>query len=291
MAKPDIYNFEISDENFDKIVLTNSHKLPVFVLFMSPTVSACVSLESTLINYATQFAGEFILARLDIDMYPEAAKRFDIENIPTLRVYKDSTMQHQEVGLMTHEYLAEVLRQFAIFDPSEDLRLEALEKHQNGETPEAIQLLTQAIQMNPKNVNVAMDMCQVFLDINLLEQAASLFTKLPDRIKEEDTPRYLIGQITFKKLAMDTEGTAALTQQLTNMPDDVDTQFYLAICLMADQKYQEGMEQLFNLLKADKNAKGGAVKELAIGTLKLLDLKHQTLAASLRQTMNSIVSS
>ena len=291
MAKPDIYNFEISDENFDKIVLTNSHKLPVFVLFMSPTVSACVSLESTLINYAKQFAGEFILARLDIDMYPEAAKRFDIENIPTLRVYKDSTMQHQEVGLMTHEYLAEVLRQFAIFDPSEDLRLEALEKHQNGETPEAIQLLTQAIQMNPKNVNVAMDMCQVFLDINLLEQAASLFTKLPDRIKEEDTPRYLIGQITFKKLAMDTEGTAALTQQLTNMPDDVDTQFYLAICLMADQKYQEGMEQLFNLLKADKNAKGGAVKELAIGTLKLLDLKHQTLAASLRQTMNSIVSS
>ena len=291
MAKPDIYNFEISDENFDKIVLTNSHKLPVFVLFMSPIVSACVSLESTLINYAKQFAGEFILARLDIDMYPEAAKRFDIENIPTLRVYKDSTMQHQEVGLMTHEYLAEVLRQFAIFDPSEDLRLEALEKHQNGETPEAIQLLTQAIQMNPKNVNVAMDMCQVFLDINLLEQAASLFTKLPDRIKEEDTPRYLIGQITFKKLAMDTEGTAALTQQLTNMPDDVDTQFYLAICLMADQKYQEGMEQLFNLLKADKNAKGGAVKELAIGTLKLLDLKHQTLAASLRQTMNSIVSS
>jgi len=291
MAKPEIYNFEISDDNFDKIVLTNSHKLPVFVLFMSPTVSACVSLESTLINYAQQFAGEFILARLDIDMYPEAAKRFEIENIPTLRVYKDGDMKHQEVGLMSHEYLAEVLRQFNIFDPSEDLRLEALEKHQNGETPEAITLLTKAIQINPKNVNVAMDMCQVFLDINLLEQAALLFTKLPDKIKEDDTPRYLIGQITFKKLALDTEGTVALKAKLAEMPDDIETQFYLAICLMADQKYQEGMEQLFNLLKVDKNAKGGAVKELAIGTLKLLDLKHEELAAGLRKTMNTFMAS
>jgi len=290
MAQPEIYNFEISDENFDQIVLTNSHKLPVFVLFMSPTVSACVSLESTLINYAKQFAGQFILARLDIDMYQEAAGRFEIENIPTLRVYKNGEIAHQEVGLMTFEYLAEVLRQFDIFDPSEDLRLLALEKHQNGDTPEAITLFTQAIQINPKNINIALDMCQVFLDVNMLEQAASLFTKLPDKIKEDETPRYLIGQITFKKLALDTEGTKALTEKLLAQPDDVDIQFYLAICLMAEQKYQEGMNHLFNLLKTDKNAKGGAVKELAIGTLKLLDLKHPELAASLRKTMNSFMS-
>ena len=290
MAKPEIYNFEISDDNFDQIVLTNSHKLPVFVLFMSPAISACVSLESTLIEYAEEFAGQFILARLDIDMYQEAASRFEIENIPTLRVYKDGEMVHQEVGLMTHECLADILRQFDLFDPSEDLRVQALEKHKKGETPEAIQLFTQAIQINPKNIKIALDMCQVFLDVNLLEQAASLFTKLPDKTKEEETARYLIGQITFKKLALDTEGKQALTEKLQIMPDDVDTKFYLAICLMAEQNYQEGMTQLFDLLNVDKNAKDGAVKELAIGTLKLLDLKQTDLAAQLRKKMNSFMS-
>lgn len=289
MAAKEVYNFEISDKNFDDIVLTNSHKLPVVVLFLSPTISACISMENELIDYANQFAGQFILARLDIDMYGDAIDRFGVENIPMLQVYQDGEKVLEEVGSMTYEGMAEMFKQFGIFNPAEPLRQEALQKHEDGNTPEAIQLLSQAAQLDPGNVNIAMDMCQIFLDINMLAEAAELFTRLPDKIKEEDRPRFLIGQITFKKLALDTDGTEALTQKLAANPSDEDTQFNLSICHVADQNYDAGMNQLFALLTQNPTAKGGGAHELALGVINMLDTELSSTANEYRRRLNNIL--
>jgi putative thioredoxin len=40
--------------------------------------------------------------------------------------------------------------------------------------------LTQAISSDPSNVRVALDMAQIFLDIGEIEQAQSLFDRLPE---------------------------------------------------------------------------------------------------------------
>jgi len=289
MAAQEIYNFEISDESFDSLVLINSHKLPVFVLFLSAVSPTCIAMENALIDYAEKFAGQFILARLDIDMYTQVRDRLEVKNVPMLKIFKDGEMVHQELGSMTEESLAQVFRKFDIFDPAEDLRLQAEEKHKNGETPEAIKLLAQAAQMNPSNIKIAMDMCQIFLDINMLAEAAELFTKLPNKIKETETGRFLIGQITFKKLALDTQGKQALTSKLAETPDDEDTQFDLAICLIAEQGYQEGMAQLFNLLKQNPNAKSGGAQELAVVVINMLDLNNKELASEFRRQLSNIL--
>lgn len=290
MPAQEVYNFEISDQNFQNIVLTNSHKLPVFVLFLSPAVGACISMENVLIDYAEKFAGQFILARLDIDMYQEARESLDIQNVPTLRVYKEGQVVHQEVGVTTFENLAVLFKQFDIFDEAEELREQAQAEHDSGNTPEAVQLLSQAARLAPGNVNIAMDMCQIFLDMNMLAEAAELFTRLPDNIKEENRPRFLIGQITFKKLALDTDGTSALQTKLNETPEDEDTQFDLALCQIADQNYDAGMAQLFNLLTQNKNAKSGAAQELALGVINMLETTLPTLANEFRKQLNNTLS-
>ena len=289
MASQEIYNFEISDESFDSLVLINSHKLPVFVLFLSAVSPTCIAMENALIDYAEKFAGQFILARLDIDMYTQVRDRLEVKNVPMLKIFKNGEMVHQELGSMTEESLAQVFRQFDIFDPAEDLRLQAEEKHKTGETPEAIKLLAQAAQKNPSNIKVAMDMCQIFLDINMLAEAAELFTKLPNKIKETETGRFLIGQITFKKLALDTDGKQSLTAKLAETPDDEESQFDLAICLIAEQGYQEGMSQLFSLLKQNPNAKGGGAQELAVVIINMLDLNNKELASEFRRQLSNMI--
>lgn len=289
MAKKDVYNFEISDQNFDDLVITNSQKLPVFVLFLSPVSSVCIAMENRLMDYAEEFASQFVLARLDIDMYLDARERFNVENVPMLRVYKDGEVVFEEVGTMTEEALSALFKQFGIFNPAEELRLEAAQKHAQGNTPEAVQMLTKAIQLDPANVKVAMDMCQIFLDVNMLAEAAELYTKLPNKVKETDTGRYLIGQITFKKLALDTDGLTALQQKLLADPDNEDAQFDLSICHVATQDYDAGMEQLFTLLRKNPNAKGGGAKELAIAVINMIELNNPELAGQFRKTLSSTV--
>ena len=47
-----------------------------------------------------------------------------------------------------------------------------------------ILLLTQAIQQDPANTRIAMDMLQIFIDTGRLDQAKPLLNKLPDREKK-----------------------------------------------------------------------------------------------------------
>lgn len=290
MTKEDVYNFEISDSNFDQLVIMNSYKLPVFVLFMSASSSSCIAMENALIDYSEEFAGQFILARLDIDMYTEVRDRYEVKNVPMIKVFKDGQVVYQELGAISQEDLAAAFRHFDIFNPAEDLRLQAEEKHQNGETAEAVRLLTQAIQMNPGNIKIALDMCQVFLDINMLAEAAELFTKFPNNVTESDAGRFLIGQITFKKLALDLESIETLTTKLAENSDNENIKFDLAICLVANQQYQEGMDYLFEALKTNSNAKDGAAQELAVAIINMLDLKHSEIAGEFRRKLGTTLS-
>lgn len=289
MAAKEVYNFEISDKNFDDIVITNSQKLPVFVLFMSPALPACISMESALIEYANEFAGQFILARLDTDMNPDAPSKLNVQNLPTLQVYHQGEKVFAEEGTMTFENLEALFQKFGIFNPAKALRAQAEQKHSEGQTAEAMQLLAEAAKLDPSNIDVAMDMCQIFLDLNMLAEGAELFTRLPDKIKEQERPRYLIGQITFKKLALDTAGKAVLIEKLAENPDDEETQFDLTICLIAEQDYQTGMAHLFKLLSKNANAKQGGAQELAIGIINMLSTTQPTLANDLRRQLNSII--
>ena len=289
MAKKEIYNFEISDRNFDEIVITNSEKLPVFVLFMSPVSSMCIAMENRLIDFAEEFAGQFILARLDIDMYQEARTRLNIENVPTLRVYHNREIFAEEVGEVTEETLSLLFKQFDIFNPSEELRKIALVQHLEGKTPKAVQNLAEAIKLDPSNVKAGMNMCQIFLDMDMLADAAELFTKLPDSIKESDEARYLIGQITIKKLALDTAGLAELEAAVEKDPSNEDNKFDLAVCKLAVQDWAGGVQQLFDILMINPNAKNGGAKEMAIAMINLIELNDPELSGELRKKMAMVV--
>ena len=97
---------------------------------------------------------------------------------------------------------------------SSDLQSQAREEHLNGNSSKAILLLTEAIQEDSSNLDVAMDMVQVFLDIDELEQAISLFSKLPDAIAETPMGNSLNTQINLKTLASKTEGKDSLRERI-----------------------------------------------------------------------------
>ena len=103
---------------------------------------------------------------------------------------------------------------------SDELREQARSQHIAGDTGAAIDLLTKAIQQDPSNTLIAMDMVQIFIAINELEQATGLFNKLPNADKQSDTGKVLLGQLTFRNLASNTEGKAALQARIGDNAQD-----------------------------------------------------------------------
>jgi len=256
------YIFELSAKSFPESALQNSFRLPVLVEFMGVWSGPCINMASRLSDLAKEFAGEFIFAQVDIDEHQELGKQYGIENVPTLIVLRNGEELRREVGEMQEPELRALLREFGIFRQSDELREQARERHIAGDTPEAIMLLAQAIQSDPGNVRVAMDMVQIFLDVGEVQQAQALFNRLPNAVREGTQGKSLTAQIKFSELAAKTEGVEALQHRLAANADDHDARFDLAICLVARHQIDQAVEQLFQIQQAEPVFRDGAAREM-----------------------------
>ncbi|WP_127471465.1 tetratricopeptide repeat protein [Thiomicrorhabdus aquaedulcis] len=283
------YAFEVSLKNFNDLVLLNSHKLPVVVEFMSVDSGICMEVEKSLTDLAHDFSGQFIFVKVDVYEQPELKAEYDIQNLPTIKVFKDGNIVRHEVGRMDSDELALMLKEFGIYRASDETRMQAREAHLAGDTMAAINLLTQAIQSDPSNRRVALDMIQVLLDVDAIEPATDLFNRLPDADKESDIGRALVGQLTFKNLALKTSGKTALLAQINADRLDFDAYFDLAICLVAEHDPKGALDALFALHEQSPTYREGAARELIITIVNMLSSTDVELSKQYRQRLGSSV--
>ncbi|GAB6071287.1 co-chaperone YbbN [Thiomicrorhabdus hydrogeniphila] len=289
MSDKQVLNFEISQSNFNSVVLMNSYKLPVFALFMSPSLGTCIQYENLLSSFAEEFAGQFLLARIDIDMETDLREQYEIVNVPTLKVFKDSEMVHQEVGLLEEAELAALLKSYGIYKASDELREKAKQMHLNNDTAGAIKTLTEAIQADPVNTRIALDMIQILLDMNELEEAKSLFNRLPDKDKNSEIGKAIVGQMTFKDLAAKTPGLANLIKMVKEDPANYEARLYLAVCFVAEHAFEEALDQTFEILENMPGFKEGAAQELTITIINMLEDSQPELAKDARRILGNML--
>ncbi len=288
----EVFIFEVSKQNFDSVVIQNSHKLPVLVEFMGVWSGPCIQMSDDLSGLAKEFAGEFIFAKVDIDEQPDLKAQYEIENVPSLKVFVNGEVVKTEEGLLKQADLRDVLKEFGVYSQTDEMRLQAREKHMNGETVAAVQLLTHAIQQDPSNTKIAMDMAQIFIDMNELEQASGLFNQLPDSAKKTDMGKSLIGQLTFLDLAAKTPGKFQLQQSLLTNPNNCDVHFDLAVCLIAERDYEQAIDHLFEIMRIDSSYKDssykeGAAREMVINVSNMLTPNNPELSSKIRSRLSS----
>ena len=161
MSEDEVFIFEVSKSSFNTSVILNSYKVPVFVEYMNIWSEPCISMADNLSSLAKEFAGQFIFAKVDIDEQAELVEEYAIKNSPSLKIYKDGEVIRSEEGLLPDDEIRQLLKTYGVFRQSDDLREQARLKHMNGDTIEAISLLTRAIQQDPANTRVAIGRAHV----------------------------------------------------------------------------------------------------------------------------------
>jgi putative thioredoxin len=279
--------FEVGESGFEQYVIENSRKLPVLLEFMGVWSEPCVVMAEIIQDLAREFAERFVFAKVDVEAHQGLRDQFSIQNVPTLLVFRDGEVIFRQEGQMHEDELRVLLKGVDVFHISDELREQARARHMAGDTPEAIMLMTQAIKQDPSNTRVAMDMVQIFIDMGELEQARSLYDRLPEADKESRMGLSLIGQLTFADLAAKTEGMEVLQQKLAQNADDHDARFDLVVCLVAVNDYDAAMDHLFTILKEEPDYKEGAAKEMIISIINTLAPNDPSLATSYRQRLSN----
>jgi len=93
MSKP----ITVSDAEFENKVLQS--EVPVIVDFWAPWCTPCKMIAPILENFAREYDGKLIIAKVNTDENPQWAMRYGVQGIPTLLFVSSGMAVDQQMGM------------------------------------------------------------------------------------------------------------------------------------------------------------------------------------------------
>ena len=96
---------EVSEANFETEVLKSAE--PVIVDFWAEWCGPCKMIAPVLDQIATEMAGKVKVAKVNVDEYPELARKYRIQSIPALLYFNGGELQGQTIGAVSKKKILE----------------------------------------------------------------------------------------------------------------------------------------------------------------------------------------
>ncbi|WP_145585040.1 co-chaperone YbbN [Yersinia intermedia] len=276
---------DITETNLHQ-TLEQSMAVPVLFYFWSERSQHCLQLTPVLDKLAAEYAGQFILARVDCDAEQMVASQFGLRSIPAVYLFKDGQPVDGFQGPQPEEVIRELLQR--VLPKPEELKVaEAVQLLSEGNVQEALPLLKDAWALSGQNSEIGLQLAEVQIQLNRSEDAEAVLATIP--LQDRDT-RYqgLIAQIELLKQAADTPEIQQLQQQLTEQPDNVELAVQLALQLHQVGRNEEALELLLSHLKKDLAAANGTARKTLMDILAALGT-GDALAAKYRRQLYSLL--
>lgn len=276
---------DINETNLHQ-TLEQSMSVPVLFYFWSDRSQHCLQLTPVLNKLAAEYAGQFILAKVDCDAEQMIASQFGLRSIPTVYMFQEGQPVDGFQGPQPEEMIREFLQRF--LPKTEDLKLaEAVEMLQDDRALDALPLLKDAWQASNQRSDIGLTLAETQIALNKIEDAEAVLATIP--LQDRDT-RYqgLIAQIELLKQAADTPEIQQLQQQVQQQPENVELAVQLALQLHQVGRNEEALELLMGHLQKDLAAANGNARKTLMDILAALGT-GDALAGKYRRQLYSLL--
>ena len=266
---------DVGDADFVAAVVERSHQVPVVVDFWAPWCGPCKNLGPTLERLAGEYAGQFVLAKVNIDESPAVAQQLQVRNIPLVIAFRDGAAVSEFTGAQPES----AVRQFldAIVPGAADQAARAgTEALAASDPATAERQFAAALAEDPRHPVALLGTARLQGDRGESELALATLERMgvAPRPLEQEAER-LAAELRTIAPARDAPDLEALREAAAASPNDLRARLDLARALLASRRYDEALPALLAVVERDKSFEDEAARKTMLDVFEILGSAHE----------------
>lgn len=261
-------------------VLEASMQVPVLMSCYSPSSESSTTLLAMLEKLAIEYAGTFLLGKLDVDANSEISAQLGVRSVPDVKLISQGGLVDSFQGALPAKEVREWLNRYfpapAEAPPSpEDEAETAL---QEGDVATAHEIYQGLVTQYPEHYAYQVAFARVLVAEKRGDEARSVLDNLPPEERDAPAARGVRASIEFSEQALSAEDISALGAR-----NDSEAQFQRALRQVADGQYDDGLEALLALMKQDRTYNEDAARKMLLQVFDALGADHPLTVAYRRK--------
>jgi putative thioredoxin len=261
------WTIDVNEENFEAAVLERSSQVPVLVDFWAEWCGPCKALSPVLEKLADEYAGEFILAKINVDENPNLAGAFGVQGIPAVKLVKGGELASEFTGALPEPMVREFLSKFLPTAADKEAQ-EAAELEAEGKIEEAKTAYQATLESEPNHAQALLGLGRLAMNAGDNKAALEYLDKVPMVADERKEADRLIARLQLQSGAA--QDLKALRAKVEAEPKNVEAKFELAQALAGAEKYEEALREFLTIVKADRTFKDDGARKAMIQIFEVL---------------------
>lgn len=280
------YKVEITEANAKAMLIDESFNRPVMVDFWADWCGPCKTLMPVLEKLAEEYAGDFLLAKVNADEMGMIAAQFGVRSLPTVMIIQDGRPIDGFVGAQPETEIRKLLDKY-LPKPWDKQLAEGQQLLAAGNASGALAVLKEAYASFNQRADIACALAETYIQLNRIAEAQELLGKV--RLADQG-PDYqqAKAKLELAQNAQKAPEVHALEMQFTAEPDNQEVKFQLAVQYSQHGYHRESLELLYQLLQKNLNVRDGEVRKILTDVLAVLG-KKDPLAVEYQRKLYSLL--
>jgi putative thioredoxin len=279
------HSIDVNADNFQQVVLEGSKTTPVIIDFWAPWCAPCRALKPVLEKLAAEYAGKFTLAKINSDDNPQLASNMGVRGIPAVKAVLNGEVIDEFVGALPESQVRQFIERI-VPSPSAQAAMQARELLLAGRYADALILLEEALQLDPRNEPAQIDRLEALVRLGRLDEAREVLGALGPLALDERRVGALKAELEFATGPK--HDAASLEQRIATDPDNLDARLALARHHAHARAFEPALQQLIEIIRRDRKFGDDAGRKMMIEIFNLLGAGDPLVARYRRELSSAL---